>query len=152
MTEHHGNYRDPVERFWEKVDKSGDCWLWTACLTRGGYGCFHIYGARVRAHRYSYEMANGPIPAGKIVMHSCDNPACVRPDHLSVGTHADNMADMVEKGRSQIGETNSQAKLTEADAIAIKTDTRLHREIASDYGISIQLVGNIKNRKRWRHI
>lgn len=88
------------ERFWEKVDKTGECWPWTACIERNGYGSFHVGGRRKWAHRVSYELNVGPIPSGEYVLHSCDNRRCVNPAHLRVGTHADNMRDMVDRGRA----------------------------------------------------
>jgi hypothetical protein len=94
--------RPLAERFWEKVDKSGECWLWTGALASNGYGRITpVTGVSAGAHRVSYELHNGPIPKGMMVMHSCDVPSCVNPDHLSLGTAKDNMADMWTKGRGQ---------------------------------------------------
>ena len=96
------------ERFWSKVDKSGDCWVWTAAVVGsrnpkfdhvGGYGVFGIGRKVYRAHRVSWEMAHGPIPDGMLVCHSCDNRGCVRPSHLFLGDQADNVRDMDSKGR-----------------------------------------------------
>lgn len=95
-------------RFWTKVDKTDGCWIWTAGVTSAGYGSFgletHPRVRMVSAHRLSWEWANGrPVPAGMVLMHACDNRRCVRPDHLSIGTVADNNRDMKEKGRSVKG-------------------------------------------------
>lgn len=98
--------QDPLLRFWEKVDKSGDCWLWTAHVAgSNGYGQFAITHIRMTmAHRFSYELHYGAIPDGLKVLHSCDTPRCVRPDHLFLGTNADNTADMFAKGRAATGD------------------------------------------------
>ncbi len=101
-------YLTPEERFWDKVEKTDTCWNWTAALVGsdnpkyrniGGYGAFGFNGKVVRAHRFSYELAFGLIPKGLVVLHSCDNKKCVKPEHLSVGTQMDNVADMDTKGR-----------------------------------------------------
>lgn len=89
--------------FWRKVDKGGSCWNWTGG-TNGKYGCFGIVDRVVYAHRHSYELANGPIPGGLFVCHNCpdgDNPFCVNPAHLFLGTHQQNMDDMIAKGRAK---------------------------------------------------
>lgn len=89
--------------FWARVDKSGDCWEWRGRKhdRRRGYGAFDVDGRTVRAHRFAVELTSGPIPAGHVVLHRCDNPSCVRPDHLIVGTQADNVRDCEVKGRSR---------------------------------------------------
>lgn len=90
------------ERFWSHVDKSGECWEWIAYRnnSRGGYGRFQpAVGIRKEAHRYAWEITHGPIPDGLYVCHDCDNPSCVRPDHLFLGTQKDNIRDASRKGR-----------------------------------------------------
>jgi ribosomal protein S14 len=104
----------PICRFWSKVDKNGPvpahrrelgpCWFWTSAKKDDGYGVMYTREGVVRAARFAWEEANGAIPQGLWVLHHCDNPGCVNPGHLFVGTAGDNMADMVSKGRSQHGE------------------------------------------------
>ena len=92
--------RSAEDRFWAKVDKTGDCWVWTGALTHSGYGKFKVRSYKVvLAHRWAYEVTHGPIPAGLFVCHRCDVPSCVRPSHLFVGTQTDNMKDAAAKGR-----------------------------------------------------
>lgn len=93
-----------IERFWAKVNKTETCWVWTASTRPGGYGQFMVWqGQLVAAHRLSWEMVHGPVPVGLCVLHKCDNPPCVRPEHLFLGTAKDNIHDMIKKGRRKIG-------------------------------------------------
>jgi hypothetical protein len=92
-----------VERFWDKVDRSGDCWVWTGARRGKGYGDFWYAGKSVAAHRFSYELHVGPIADGLLTCHHCDNRRCVRPNHLFLGTHTDNMRDAKAKGRLRHG-------------------------------------------------
>src|SRR6476660_6501286 len=95
------NYTPTVDRFWAGVDKSDTgCWNWAKSKTKAGYGTLRSYdNVLLYAHRFSWELHHGPIPPKLYVCHHCDNPGCVRPDHLFVGTHNDNMQDMLKKGR-----------------------------------------------------
>ena len=144
----------PESRFWSKVDKCGDdeCWPWTATKSRLGYGKFTLgVNNKVNAHRYSYEIANGPIPDGMLVCHGCDNPPCVNPKHLFVGTHKDNMQDAVKKGRAARGSRLPQTKLTDAqvlEAVSLAKDrSRTIESVAKLYGISGEHLGSLMRGK-----
>lgn len=117
-------------RFWAKVDRSGDgCWLWTASTDQGGYGQFQIGRRPFKAHRISWELANGPVPAGLWVLHSCDNPPCVNPAHLRPGTPADNMADQLERNRRPATYDPLVSLRTAASLLGVKA-SRLRYDIA----------------------
>ena len=152
-----GHPQDPVPRFWAKVAKAGpdECWEWLGTKKKG-YGYLHSREAnrkwKTRAHRFSYELHNGPIPDGLVVCHTCDNPGCVNPAHLWLGTDEDNVADRLVKGRSarHLGRANPMSKLDEKAVRAIRFDeSGSHEALARKYGVSRRLIGAIKRRERW---
>lgn len=136
-----------------------NCWEITSHVTSVGLGYAQIErkGRRLRSNRWAWEKNFGPIPEGFYVCHTCDNPACINPDHLFLGTPRDNSEDMVRKGRvaRQIGSTNGAAKLTEEDIPQIRA---LHenglsqRKIATMFLVSQRTIGRILNHQTWRHI
>ncbi len=140
------------ERFWNKVDKSLECWNWTASLGGDGYGQFRVEGTIRLAHRVSYELEYGAIPSKLCVCHHCDNPPCVRPEHLFLGTRDDNNQDAIRKGRNAKGRMVPQAKLTEEQVKSIRLDTRSRREIAKEYGLYYNTISKIRTRKLWAHV
>ena len=147
--------RNRFESKIEKVTESG-CWIWVAGLHHSGYGVFSVNGKSKRANRVSYEIYKGEIPDGLCVCHACDVPACVNPDHLFLGTHAENIADREKKNRREPkqlrGEQTYNHKLTEKQAKEIKSMVGTHQEIANKYGVSLTAVTRIKNGNSWRHI
>lgn len=157
------------QRFLEKVDKSciSDCWEWIAGKCGAGYGAFWLNGRQVGAHRVSWELYKGPIPDSLYVLHKCDNPGCVNPAHLFLGTHSDNIQDAIKKGRLKsmenlpkdtIGEKNGRAMITREQAAIIKKiwkereNSLTKTELAKRLGISRPIVRNILLGKTWRHI
>jgi hypothetical protein len=165
--------KTPIEeRFFAKVEKGTGCWLWTAGKTQAGYGVIQE-GGRGRklllAHRVSYTMHKGPIPEGMNVLHSCDNPSCVNPDHLRSGTYGDNQQDAYDRSRrttpfalkknryqgprpSLPGESNPNAKLTADDVRAIRDSTEKPGTVAKQFGIIPEYVTKIRKRAAWAHI
>lgn len=149
-----GHTKDTGQRFWSKVEKGDGCWLWLGSCDSMGYGHIKIGGRLTKAHRFSWELANGPIPSGLHALHRCDVRRCVRPSHLFIGTHAENMADRSAKGRGadQKGEANGSAKLTHEQAREIRAASGRHQEIATRFGISPSAVSKIKLGKLWPHL
>jgi len=125
-------------------------------VDKDGYGaCRYVGEPTLKAHQLSFKELVGPIPEGLGVCHTCDNPPCVRPDHLFLGTQADNLADMRAKGRQVRGEQHGRRKLNESEVLNVRLLKQQHvpqRQIASIYNISETAVSNIINNKRWKHI
>jgi HNH endonuclease len=151
----------PDEAFWSNVKKTDGCWVWTAKLDSHGYG-MSATGARgarryTGAHRQSWKLTFGDIPEGLCVLHRCDNPPCVNPGHLFLGTQGENIDDMHAKGRasggSMKGERNPASKLTErqvAEIRALYVPRKItHRQLARDYGVSATAIQEVISRKKW---
>lgn len=147
--------RPAKERFMKKVtpDPNSGCWLWGASRTSDGYGSFNYLGKTTGSHRVSYQMFCGEIPKGLFVLHRCDVPTCVNPEHLFLGTNQDNSDDMVRKKRSTWGDRNSNVKLSSFEVLEIrKTTDKPLKETAQLYKISMAQVSRIISGRRWRHL
>lgn len=148
-----------VERFWARVQKSDGCWEWTASR-RGGrpgaeYGAFSVGRRSVSAHRFSWELHRGLVPEGLMVLHECDNPKCVRPDHLFLGTNLDNIDDMVKKERQSRGETHGMHRLTEADVLAAReryATGESVEDLARQLGVARVTMQQAITGRTWKHL
>ena len=154
-----------AERFWEKVKRTDACWFWTGSKIKAGYGQIHAGGSTrqmLLAHRVSWKLHHGAIPSEFNVLHKCDNPSCVNPDHLFLGTSKDNTQDMFTKGRWRMphypgskGENNGNSRLTASDVLAIRSlraNNLSQKIIAKRFGINKKTVAMIERRVTWRHI
>jgi hypothetical protein len=153
--------RPLLERFLAKVTKTNSCWLWNgARQKRTGHGIYRDENHRqTSAHRVSWMLLVGPIPEGLWVLHDCpggDNPRCVNPDHLFLGTPQDNLADMRSKGRQARGEKHGHAKLSEEDVRSIRrryaTGEAKQQELADEYKVGQGIISQIIHRKLWSHV
>lgn len=134
---------------------SSECWIWTSTCDEPGYGILGFGKRNVFAHRISYEIFVGPIPDGLITRHTCDNPPCVNPAHLLLGTDADNSDDKVSRKRHAHGVAHSHAKLDD-DAIreirTLRAAGRMYKDIAPIYGVHPGTIGGIVRGERWKHV
>ena len=146
-----------IKNFWKKVHKTESCWLWIGGKFDSGYGLYKVQSLTMRAHRVSWMVNVGPIPQGMCVCHDCpggDNPLCVRPDHLWIGTSPENTKDKMNKGRHryQFGENHYAAKLSDQDVVNIRsrlgTRRGIQASIAREYGVSTSLISAIANGQR----
>lgn len=148
-------FRNPEARFWPKVIIGPDCWLWAGKVKTVGYGSIVVNGRECYAHRFAWELNFGPVPDGKLVCHHCDNRRCVRPDHLFVGTDADNHADMVGKKRHRHGEEHHCCKLSAVQVIEIRrlAATGLgKRKLGRRFGVNAGTIGAILSGRTWKHL
>jgi hypothetical protein len=166
---------EEINKFWSKTKTipGSDCLWWTGLKNYSGYG-LHLYkGHKWRSHRLAFELTNGPFLKEKHILHSCDNPSCVNPAHLSMGTHADNMRQRHERGRYNFnyngnhylqkdstvvrGSNNGRSVINEAIALSIRKDFaekkfRSKAAMARSYGVSITIIKTVINRKVWKHV
>ena len=151
------------QRFWNKTNKNGPlvlespCWIWVASKNSDGYGNFRYEGKIGKAHRWSYEFHKGPILGRLLVCHKCDNPSCVNPDHLFLGTDLDNARDCINKGREKHvrGEAVNTSKLTESQVLEIRSMEHYHgsnKRLSEYLGVSVSTIEKIKGRVTWKHI
>lgn len=130
----------------------GKCWEWKLHRDANGYGItVRVNGSRL-AHRAALYFKLGKLPKDQCVLHRCDNPPCVNPDHLFIGSHLDNMLDMKSKNRNEKGQRRYNAKLKDSDIPKIREDGRSHSKIAATFGVTRTIITNIKNRKSWQHV
>lgn len=160
------NHRPVLVRFFEKVRKTESCWLWTGAKGGGGYGLIWLNGRNCPAHKLSWEIHNGPVPDGMLVCHDCpdgDNPACVNPAHLFLGTHVDNLRDASRKGMlatAKDGERNPMSKLTDEDVLTIRRRYKKGSrrglnsswQLSREFGVSQSWIRVIANKERWKHL
>jgi predicted XRE-type DNA-binding protein len=156
----HPDYNEA--RFWTHVsitritdtNAPSPCWPWTAKTDPDGYGIYRVDGQDHRAHRVAHFLVRGDHP--EVVMHRCDNPTCCNPAHLKGGTQADNIADMVKKGRQAKGSRNGRSKLDENQVRRIKHRLQdreaVQAQIARDFGVSKSVVRDIKRGTTWTHV
>jgi hypothetical protein len=148
--------------FWEYVDKTEDCWLWMGTRDKDGYGKYHHNYHSFLAHRKAYELTFGEIPDGLYVMHKCNNPPCVNPDHLELGTNRENMLHCIQSGRhvwqvhpecAQKGEKRANAKLKEKQVLSIRDlytqGGYSHRKLGEMFGVSHTVIQRIIAGKDW---
>jgi hypothetical protein len=143
-----------IDRFWSHTVASGDCIIWVSGKFAKGYGAFTFtengHKRQVRASRMAYELFVGPISPGMIVRHTCDNPSCVNPKHLVIGTHQDNMNDMKARNRSAKRERNGNSKLSSELVKKIRDDYRSQDAISKEYGVAQSTISRIKRGKMWK--
>lgn len=143
---------EKIEKNTIRIPESG-CWIWMSTLNTGGYGKTGLgRGSHLSAHRVSYEQKFGPIPKDKFALHTCDIKCCVNPDHIFLGTQKENMEDKVRKNRQAKGENHGRHKLTEVQAIEIKSSAKRPIDLAKEFNCSITTIRQIRSGLYWKHL
>jgi HNH endonuclease len=143
---------DLEQAFWKYVGKRTGCWNWKASVGNHGYGQLTFLQQKYTAHRLSWELNRGPIPDGLCVLHHCDNRRCVNPDHLFLGTRAENLVDMTQKGRRARGASHGRRRLTESQVKQVLASNESVKTLAQALGVTDSAIYLIKNRQRWAHL
>lgn len=144
-----------IARFWSRVEvrKQHQCWPWRYDSTKEGYGEFRsVSGINFLAHRFSYRIGNGSIERGMVIRHACDNPLCCNPNHLIQGTHQDNVADRVSRGRSARGENSGRAKLTEFQVTLMRRSPLTDAYFADRFGVDAKTIKSARDGRTWTHL
>lgn len=148
----------PIERFWNKIEKTDTCWIWKGTIA-SGYGILSVNRKNFSAHRYSYELHKGTIKKGLYICHSCDNPKCVNPEHLWAGTPLENSYDMIKKGRAKWngapkGALNGNSRLKDQEVREIRNlylkGGFTHRKLGKKFRVSKTTIGNVVNEILWK--
>jgi hypothetical protein len=132
-----------------------ECWPWNGSVDKKGYGRFELGSDTWKSHRAAWTLAYGPIPPGKVIRHDCDNPRCVNPSHLRIGTHADNVADKVERERCNRGEEHPRAVLTEELVVELRRRYAAGesvRVISATMGFEYETIRGAAIRRTWKHV
>lgn len=143
--------RKRFDNSYEMVTQTG-CWIWTGYLNTAGYGGITWKNKAYAAHRYSYEQFISSIPAGLCVLHKCDTPQCVNPNHLFLGSSIDNVADKMSKGRQAKGQIQGSSKLTVDKVAEIRKSKETYKQIANKYEVGVSTINKIRARITWRHV
>ena len=147
---------DPIaERLASRSREDGECVVWTGRTNHDGYGLVDLGGRPRHAHRVAFEAAGGEIPEGGVVRHTCDNPPCIRPEHLVGGTQLENIRDRVERGRSAVGEKNSLSRFTAEEVLQVDAELRAGASqisVAKRLGMSASTVQSIASGNTWSHL
>ena len=147
-----------VDRFWAQLEKGRGCWNWIGSKDGDGYGQIVVNKSSMKSHRFSWLIHNGEIPHKMLVCHHCDNPGCVNPKHLFIGTNKDNMVDAANKGRTLQGAKNHFCKLTVEIVLEIRRrHLRNHKingtgPLAKEFGVSESCIYKIVSRQIWKHV
>jgi len=147
----------PIDRFLSKVEKTENCWIWVGGKHRFGYGIFHFDGKCSTAHKFSYIYFNGEVENNLFVCHKCDNPTCVNPNHLFLGTIQENNADCKNKNRHIKGSKSGMSKLNEFQVKQIKNELKnyykgIQKDLSLKYNISQSQISAIYRNKEWQHV
>lgn len=148
-------YAAALQRFWASIERVGECWEWTGTRDEDGYGEAHLRSRKIRAHRLAWQFVHGEPPGNHHVLHTCDNPPCIRPAHLFLGDNKANAIDRVRKGRFldlRQGENNAGSKLFEEQVRAIRTSVETPDFLAAAFGVTKGTIYAVRARRTWWHL